>query len=329
MAKLAELTDNLHARARRTEDELGKLEEHFERLRLFLKTFDERLKSFDERFQERILISEPWLPEEHFAHSEPEYYLVAFLYSFLPNRVLLDVGANVGDFANVVSDAGYEVYCFEPFPPTFARLKTRMTDRSNVKTFNFALGSTETTLPLYIASESSEACQDDRSLYNTFRPHFVREGLAFVEKIEVPVRTIEALVKSGELPAQIDFLKVDTEGFDLEVVRGLGNIRPAVIQTEFWGDDFLFARNEKNRENFVSSSEIIRELRNRKYFWNIIVFRMEAEMGVRFAANLVNAPKKAWGNMLFFRDHNPFLEALRWCQGALPRFQASPLGRCP
>ena len=84
--QLAELGDNLHARARRTEDELRKLEEHFERLRQFLKTYDERftsfdegVKSLDELFRERILISEPWLPEEHFAHSEPEYYLAAFL----------------------------------------------------------------------------------------------------------------------------------------------------------------------------------------------------------------------------------------------------------
>jgi len=203
---LTELSDNIHARARRTEAELRKLEEHSDRLTMIVrslderfesfderfksldqrfksfdegfkslderfKSFDEGFKSFDERFNQRIAISEPWLPEEHFAHSEPEYYLVAFLYNFLPNRVLLDVGANVGDFAEVVSESGYQVYSFEPFPAAFDRLKRRMTNRSNVKTFNFALGSTETTLPLYVASESSEQRQDDPSLYNTFRPH--------------------------------------------------------------------------------------------------------------------------------------------------------------
>jgi FkbM family methyltransferase len=338
---LCELGDNLHARACRTEDELRKLEEHFARITLFLKTFDERLtslhdrlthfdarvKSLDDLFQERILISEPWLPEEHFAHSEPEYYLVAFLYSFLPNRTLLDVGANVGDFTQVVSDSGYQVYCFEPFPVTFERLKARMADRDNVKTFNVALGSTETTLPLHVASESSEARQDDPSLYNTFRPHFVRESLAFAETVDVPVRTIESLVKSGEVPEQIDFLKVDTEGFDLEVVKGLGVIRPAVVQTEFWGDDFVFVRNEVNCDNLVASAELIREMRNRDYFWNIIVFRVEGENYVRFATNLANAPKMAWGNILFFRNHSLFLEALRWCQGMLPRLQTLPQGK--
>jgi hypothetical protein len=100
----------------------------------------------------------------------------------------------------------------------------------------------------------------------------------------------------------------------------LDNAIQALVQTEFWGDDFLFVRNEKNRENFVSSNEIIREMRKRDYFWNIIVFRMEAESCVRFGANLASAPKRAWGNMLFFLHHNLFLEALLWCQGTLPRF---------
>ena len=161
---LTESSNKIYARTRRTEDQLRKLEEHFDRLRLLVKSFDERLserfKLFDERFHERMAISEPWLPEEHFVHSEPEYYLAAFLYSFLPTRTLLDVGANVGDFAEVVSDSGYQVYAFEPFPAAFERLKARMAERGNVKTFNLALGSKETTLPLYVASESSEARQD-------------------------------------------------------------------------------------------------------------------------------------------------------------------------
>ena len=220
------------------------------------------MKSFDERFNELVVVSEPWLPEEHFVHSEPEYYLAAFLYNFLPNRVLLDAGANVGDFTDVVSSAGYRVYSFEPFPAAFDRLKTRMTSRSNVKTFNFALGSTETTLPLYVASESGEERRDDPSLYNTFRPHFVRESLSFAETVDVPVRTIESLVKGGELPEQIDFLKADTEGFDLEVIKGLGDIRPTVVQIEFWGDEFVFVRSAENRDSLVSSAEIICGLRN-------------------------------------------------------------------
>jgi hypothetical protein len=57
--------------------------------------------------------------------------------------------------------------------------------------------------------------------------------MALAETVEVPVRTIPSLVKGGELLKQIDFLKVDTEGFDLGRSKGLGTLRPAVVQTEF------------------------------------------------------------------------------------------------
>ena len=123
-----------------------------------------------------------------------------------------------------------------------------MADRSNVKTFNCPWLGRDHPLPLYVASEPSETRQDDPSLYNTFRPHFVREGLAFADTVDVPVRTIESMVKSGELPPQIDFLKVDTEGFDLEVVRGLGKIRPAFVQTEFWAMTFCSCGTKRAAE---------------------------------------------------------------------------------
>ena len=64
LGKLESLEFVLDARASRTEDELRKLEEHVDRLELILKSLDERLESFDQRFNERLAISEPWLPEE-------------------------------------------------------------------------------------------------------------------------------------------------------------------------------------------------------------------------------------------------------------------------
>ena len=85
---------------------------------------------------------------------------------------------------------------------------------------------------------------------------------------------------SGE---RIDFLKVDTEGFDLEVIKGLGNVRPAIVQIEFWGDEFIFIRTEKNRADFVSSAEIIRELRKREFLETLLCFAWRSKIMFVFA----------------------------------------------
>ncbi|HEY0790885.1 MAG TPA: FkbM family methyltransferase [Chthoniobacterales bacterium] len=348
-----ELSENIHARVRRADDDMHKLEEHVSRLQFAIASLQEKAATaarqgeaaaqelanlarqndarsralgslFEQgmaRYHERLTLTEPWLPEEALAHSEPEYYLAAFLYSFLPNRVAVDVGANQGDFMQVAADAGYEVFSFEPFPAAFQKLRARSSGRKNVKVFNFALGSVETSLPLHVATESGIDLRGDASLYNTFRPHFVRDNIQFDSTVEVPVRTISALVEAGEIPAAIDFLKVDTEGFDLEVIKGLGDLRPQIVQTEFWGKGFVFVRNEPDPTLLVNSREVIENMRGRGYLWNLVVFRVEGSEFVRLATNLAEAPPRTWGNILFFREHAIYREGFRWAQGSLPRFQ--------
>jgi hypothetical protein len=54
-----------------------------------------------------------------FNFTNPESGLISFLYSYLPARSVVDVGAHVGDVLETLLTAGYEVYAFEPFPPSY------------------------------------------------------------------------------------------------------------------------------------------------------------------------------------------------------------------
>lgn len=337
-AKTVEFQNRLQAlssAASAAENQLGAISNRLEAMSKDLKSKLEAMSKDLEKISDQVRQTEgllamhsarfePWLPEDNFKHSEPEYYLSSFLCDFLPGRIVVDVGANEGDFTMVLSDAGNRVFAFEPFPPVFQTLRARVADRKRVTVYNLALGATETTLPLFVANETAEQATGDGSLYNTFRPHFVRESVEFSENVKVPVKTLAGLVKSGDVPKDIDFLKIDTEGFDLEVIRGMDQIAPAVVQTEFWGSEFVFVRNEAEPQNIVLAAQIIAEMRSRGYWWNLIVFRVESENEIRYATNLADAPKKAWGNLLFFRDAELFAKACDWCRGALPRFLSRP-----
>jgi hypothetical protein len=141
----------------------------------------------------------------------------------------------------------------------------------------------------------------------------------------VPVRTVSSLVSEGALPPDIGILKIDTEGFDLEVIRGLETHAPTVVLTEFWGEDFLFARHQTGSSRPVSATDIIAEMRQRKYHWHLIFFRIEGEYVIRLASSFANAPRKAWGNIVFFCNYQIFQEAFTWCRAALPRmYTAGP-----
>lgn len=140
-----------------------------------------------------------------------------------------------------------------------------------------------------------------------------------------PPNTVVSLVASKALPGTIDFLNIARKGFGLDMVKAFDFIRPAVIQTEFLGDDLAAAGDPSAQEPSFSSTEIMKEMRNREYYWNIVIFRTEVESFIRMATNLAGVPERAWGRLLFFYDYQLFLKAFHWCKTTLPRFRAAPL----
>lgn len=272
------------------------------------------------RLESLLELGIPWLSDDSSLADDPEFLLMAYLYAVLPSRVAIDVGANEGRLSRLLLETGYRVFAFEPYPPILEKLRENLGGNPEMTIFNCALGSQNTKLPLHIATVEKNKLIGDGSLYNTFKPHFLSEGVAYKSEIEVIVRTLSSLIDEGAVPKEVSLLKIDTEGYDLEVIRGMGNLHPAVVEAEFWGDEFLFVRYEKENRP-VSSGAIISEMRSRGYWWNLIIFRIEGEYAIHFTANLASAPKRAWGNIFFFEEFDVFSTAYRWCQAALPRLQ--------
>jgi len=138
-----------------------------------------------------------------------------------------------------------------------------------------------------------------------------------------PQNTIGSLAASKSLPDTVDFLSIAHQYLDLEILKALDWIQPAIIQAEFEGPDLHSSRDNDEQKAPVSVSEIITELRKREYYWNVIIFRTEAEALIRMGTNLVGVPSQSWGKILFFRDHQLFLKAFHWCKTTPPRFRAA------
>jgi hypothetical protein len=49
-------------------------------------------------------------------------------------------------------------------------------------------------------------------------------------------RSLESLINAGEIPERTGILKIDTEGHDLAVVRGMGRLKADVVMVEHWTD---------------------------------------------------------------------------------------------
>jgi FkbM family methyltransferase len=169
-----------------------------------------------------------------------------------PGDVVWDIGANVGLYSLQLSEAvgtSGKVFAFEPMPSCFAALTQRSQGCANIQAIQAALGDRTG-----IAQITVDA--DELSTTNSL---FVRGG---AQTLDVRITTGDALVHSGEVPVPA-VLKVDVEGFEEEVLRGLSQTlanptcRALFCEVHF---GILDARGERH-----APSRIVQMLRDRGF----------------------------------------------------------------
>jgi FkbM family methyltransferase len=143
---------------------------------------------------------------------------------------VLDVGAHVGEYGALLRDLGYrgEIVSFEPAAESFAQLAHRAAGDPRWQAHRLALGERRETLALH---------RTRRANFSSFlRPAagaleaFPDGPVVEVDEAVPVVRLDEELARvAGHLPAPRILLKVDTQGFDLRVVRGAGRCLERVL----------------------------------------------------------------------------------------------------
>jgi FkbM family methyltransferase len=142
-----------------------------------------------------------------------------------PGDLCFDVGAHVGNRVLAWRRLGARVVAVEP-QPHLAWLLQGLYGRSNqVTILPLALGASSGSAALYVdpgnptvgtlSADWIAAVQEDTSF----------AGIHWNEATTVPVTTLDALIKQHGVPA---FCKIDVEGYELEVLRGLSRALPAL-----------------------------------------------------------------------------------------------------
>lgn len=209
-------------------------------------------------------------------------------------HVLLDVGAHIGSSAAEFLPLGWRIVCFEPDPENRARLSDRFAKCSNVTIDGRAVAEAPETGRAFYASEESTGISGMLKFRDTHK-----------EIATVEVTTVAEAVQRYGL-ARIDFLKIDVEGYDFAVLKGVpwGRLEPDVIACEF----------EDTKTNLLGHTykDIADYLVARGYSvylseWHPIVrygIRHDWHRIVRYPAKL--AASDAWGNLLAFKEDPAF-----------------------
>lgn len=127
--------------------------------------------------------------------------------SIEPDDLVVDVGAFVGEFALPASRRAESVLAIEPDPRTFRCLARQTAAYENISVVNELPYETHTTVTFESADDGSES-----SIIN------VDEG-DFTE-MTMTTTTLDSLLAERDI-SHVDYLKMDAEGAEPEVLRGL------------------------------------------------------------------------------------------------------------
>ena len=216
--------------------------------------------------------------------------------------VMCDVGAHHGYCLIPFANARWQVFAFEPDPDNRSQLLENTRTYSNVHVDGRAVSDkVEVSVPFYTSKESSGV-----SSLSAFLPS---HELAY---------TVSTITLSGFLLEQgldrVDYLKIDTEGFDLMVLQGLAweQIQPTVILCEF--ED---AKTQKLGYTYETLADY---LAGKGYHVLVSEWRPIVRYGEQHSwRGYFTYPhklhdEKAWGNLVATNDEEVYSQLMQRCK---------------
>lgn len=130
----------------------------------------------------------------------------------LRNPIVLDIGANIGNHSLAMSTEAKQIYSFEPQSAIYQVLSANISANNidNITALNMGLSSRDQQMELYIpASDNNGAATLRKEL---------KSDAAITETIQL--RKGDDVIKGLHL-SHLDMIKLDVEGFEIEVLVGL------------------------------------------------------------------------------------------------------------
>jgi FkbM family methyltransferase len=182
----------------------------------------------------------------YFIMADEQYYefnMMDMFWDYIPfEGTFLDIGANIGNHALMFNrfrpDA--TIHCFEPIFKNYVLLNENAKDKPNIKTYHIGLGSTN-------------------EVVKTSQPHVNNAGGIKVDKQAGEGETI--IIIPGDTMNFIwaTFIKIDVEGYELNVLRGLNNTittcSPNIWIEDFTGEAVEWLKQEHGYEVVMGESK--------------------------------------------------------------------------
>ena len=176
-----------------------------------------------------------------------------------PGDLCFDLGAHLGDRIRAWSKLQARVIALEPNPASMRWLRRLYGNRTNIILIEQAIGSQPGKAEFWISRLTPSISTLSHQWLTTVQgsPRFA--GARWDDQITVDVTTLDALINQYGVPA---FCKIDVEGGELDVLRGLSQAIPALS----------FEYIPATIETTLGCIERLSQLGNYEYNWRVSEF---------------------------------------------------------
>ena len=131
--------------------------------------------------------------------------------------VILDIGSNIGLhalYASKLTGSDGKVFAFEPVKKTYMRLAENigLNNFKNIKHFNLAISDVSGEAEITTSKDGYDAWNSMAAATNEDEKNFIKE--------KIQTQTLDHFISTNVGSTKIDFIKIDTEGWELNVLKG-------------------------------------------------------------------------------------------------------------
>ncbi len=171
----------------------------------------------------------------------------------------IDIGSHKGTYTDLISKnfSTGKIYMFEPQKEIFNYIKKKYKFKKKIKIFNKAVSNENKLKKIYINKHdltSSLTKLDKKNSYLNIKAKLFGGNINNMIKNEHLIKCVKLnnVIKKNNIK-NVDLLKIDTEGHELQVLQGLGKYISKIkyILIEFHNSNIYINYSSKNVHNYL------------------------------------------------------------------------------